>query len=108
MTEEEEKKFLAQEKSFIDRIGWSAFLTIIGMAISIATTFGIAQYRIGEQQTSLTDQQRQLNELKKDNQTDGKSITAVETEIKALNASIGELKDQNKETYRLLLDMSRR
>jgi septal ring factor EnvC (AmiA/AmiB activator) len=103
-----EEELLKREKTFIDRIGWSTVLTILAMGISIATTFAVAQYKINELQIISGDFQKQLNELKKEKASDSKSLTVVETEIKTLNASISELKDQNKETYRLLLDMSRR
>lgn len=108
MTQEEEDKLLKREKSFVDRIGWSALLTLIAMSVAIISSFAVSQYRQNEQEKIISNQQIQINDLKKDKENDGRALTVVETEIKALNASIGELKDQNKETYRLLLDMSKR
>lgn len=105
MTEEEklemEEHLLKREKGFVDKIGYTGIVTLLTLATGIITSFSVGQYRINQQEAVIT-------ELKSAKETDGKTLSAMAEQIKSLNGSINELKDQNKETYRLLLDISQR
>jgi len=108
METSKDQQLTEHEKSFIDRMGWSAFITSLVLLVGMISSFSVSQYRISEQDKILSGQAVEITNMKREKETDGRSMVALQTEIKALNQSIGELKDQNKETYRLLLDISKR
>ena len=94
---EEEKAFLEKEKSIIEKVGGGTIVTLILLAISLISTFALSQYKIGELQSEV----EKLN-------AGSKSVIVLEQQLKDISKSVDELKDQNKETYRLLLDISQR
>ena len=69
---------------------------IVGGIISIATTFSISQYRINELEKKVA-----VLEVEKEN------VVILKTEMQTIKQSINELKQTNKDTYRLLLGMSK-
>lgn len=69
---------------------------IIGGIISIGVTFGISQYRI-------TELEKKVITL----EADRENVVVLKTQMAAIQSSIDELKQTNKDTYRLLLDMSK-
>lgn len=99
--EELEEALLKKEKSFIEKIGGGTVVTLIVLTISLISTISVGLDKIDTLQKEVVD-------LKADKETTGKLLIEVQTEIKAVNSSIGDLKEQNKETYRLLLDFSKR
>lgn len=69
---------------------------IISGIITIGTTFGISQYRTNEleKKVAVLEAERQ-------------NVIILKTQMQAIQSSIDELKQTNKDTYRLLLDMSK-
>lgn len=94
---EEEKAFLEKEKGLIERVGLGNLITLVLLVVSVISSFVLSQYKIGELQSRVDE----LN-------AGTKNVVILEQQLKDISKSVDELKDQNKETYRLLLDISKR
>lgn len=92
-----EAELLAREKSFVDKIGSGTVLTLAVLTISLISTFAVCQYKIGELESKVAV----LSE-------DSKSYSALVQEVKDIKISLEDVKNQNRVTYSVLLDLSHR